>query len=42
MIVSRANKKDRRSERLDLTNKALKLTLEAHIELERLQNDYKE
>ncbi|MET1056643.1 MAG: MarR family winged helix-turn-helix transcriptional regulator [Pedobacter sp.] len=41
LITSRANKKDKRSERLDLTPEAKKFVLDAHLKVEQLQRDYK-
>lgn len=41
MIVTRENEKDKRSERIDLTPQAKELVLDAHIQLDRLQEDYK-
>lgn len=41
MIITRENKKDKRSDRLDLTEEAKQLVLDAHFGLENLQEQYK-
>ncbi|HEY9008172.1 MarR family winged helix-turn-helix transcriptional regulator [Ohtaekwangia sp.] len=41
MITSKIDKNDKRSERLELTAKGKQLVLDAHLELLKLQEDYK-
>ncbi len=40
IIVARANREDKRSERLTLTPEAKKFIFETHLKLEKLQDDY--
>ncbi|MFD1257721.1 MarR family winged helix-turn-helix transcriptional regulator [Mucilaginibacter terrae] len=41
MVTTRVNKKDKRSDRLDLTPEAKEFILEAHLKVEELQDTYK-